>query len=104
MLMFFAKHFGVRYRTRSMLESVDLSNAPSPLREVPMSKKRQQPRDTVERLAQPEIPCSICKKPVDLSDTKTDAHGKAVHEECYVPYRLVADQRKLPRRQDGSDC
>ena len=28
--------------------------------------------------------CSICNKPVDLLTAKTDAAGKAVHEECYV--------------------
>jgi hypothetical protein len=36
------------------------------------------------RLAQPEINCSICNKPVDLETAKTDADGKTVHGECYV--------------------
>jgi hypothetical protein len=31
-----------------------------------------------------QIHCSICNKLVDLENTKTDDHGKAVHEECYV--------------------
>lgn len=33
----------------------------------------------------PEIPCKICRKPVDLrSDLSADENGKAVHEECYL--------------------
>jgi len=33
----------------------------------------------------PEIPCILCRKPVDLGiDLRADANGKAVHEECYV--------------------
>jgi hypothetical protein len=33
----------------------------------------------------PEIPCGICRKPVDLqTDLCADESGKAVHTECYV--------------------
>ena len=28
--------------------------------------------------------CSICHKPVKLETSKTDAQGRAIHEECYV--------------------
>jgi len=28
--------------------------------------------------------CAICKQPVDLEESKTDEHGQAVHENCYV--------------------
>ena len=31
-----------------------------------------------------EFNCSICNKPVDLESAKTDDHGKAVHEQCYL--------------------
>ena len=38
----------------------------------------------------PEIPCTVCRKPVDLSvDLYADEHGKAVHENCYVTRMLV---------------
>ena len=32
----------------------------------------------------PDPLCSICTKPVLLEKSKTDEHGLAVHEECYV--------------------
>jgi len=28
--------------------------------------------------------CSICKDPVNLEESKTDEHGQAVHENCYI--------------------
>jgi len=32
-----------------------------------------------------EIPCTVCRRPVDLNtDLCADENGKAVHEECYV--------------------
>jgi hypothetical protein len=43
----------------------------------------------------PRLPCPICKEPVRLEDAKTDADGKAVHEECYF------QQVKLKRIRDG---
>jgi hypothetical protein len=33
---------------------------------------------------QPRLVCCICAGQVALEASKTDAHGKAVHEECYV--------------------
>jgi hypothetical protein len=32
----------------------------------------------------PAIACCICTRPIPVEDSKTDEHGKAVHEECYV--------------------
>jgi hypothetical protein len=33
----------------------------------------------------PEIPCVICRKPVDLqTDLWADENGKAAHADCYV--------------------
>jgi hypothetical protein len=35
----------------------------------------------------PEIPCTICAKPLDLTvDLFADEHGKAIHEDCYVKH------------------
>jgi hypothetical protein len=28
--------------------------------------------------------CVICKESVEVEQSKTDEHGQAVHEECYV--------------------
>jgi len=28
--------------------------------------------------------CPICNQPVALETAKTDEHGQAIHEECYV--------------------
>ena len=28
--------------------------------------------------------CCICNKPVPLETSKTDEHGSAIHEECYL--------------------
>jgi hypothetical protein len=34
---------------------------------------------------QPWLPrCAICNKAVDLTESKTDEQGQAVHEACYV--------------------
>jgi hypothetical protein len=30
------------------------------------------------------LPCRICGKPTPLETAKTDADGKAIHEECYA--------------------
>ena len=43
----------------------------------------------------PEIPCTICAKPVDLIiEMCADEHGKAVHEDCYVKH--VTSSRSNP--------
>jgi|KBSMisStaDraftv2_1062788.scaffolds.fasta_scaffold1871399_2 hypothetical protein len=28
--------------------------------------------------------CTICREPVNLTESKTDENGQAVHENCYV--------------------
>jgi hypothetical protein len=44
----------------------------------------------------PEIPCTVCAKPVDLAvDLYADENGKAVHEDCYVQ-RITSSRRDLP--------
>jgi len=35
-------------------------------------------------MTKPLLTCSLCGKPVSLEDAKTDAVGKAVHEDCYT--------------------
>ncbi len=43
----------------------------------------------------PEIPCTICSKPVDLTvDLFADEHGKSIHEDCYVKH--LASVSHLP--------
>ena len=38
----------------------------------------------------PEIPCTVCRKPVDLTvDLYADENGQAIHEHCYVTRMLV---------------
>jgi hypothetical protein len=38
----------------------------------------------------PQIPCTVCGKPVDLTvDVHADEKGQAVHEDCYVNRMLV---------------
>jgi len=44
--------------------------------------------------------CSICHKAVKLETTKTDASGRAVHEECYVQ----AITNKSPSHSVGTDA
>ena len=31
-----------------------------------------------------EARCAICEQPVSLEESKTEEHGQAVHENCYV--------------------
>jgi hypothetical protein len=43
----------------------------------------------------PEIPCTICSKPVDLTvDLFADEHGKSIHEDCYIKH--LASVSNLP--------
>ena len=44
--------------------------------------------------------CSICGKPVELENSKTDSHAEAVHEECYA--RKI-ESRKPPSPSRPSD-
>jgi len=40
-----------------------------------------------------EIPCTLCRKPVDLTvDLYADEDGDAVHEDCYVR-QLISDRQ-----------
>jgi len=39
--------------------------------------------------------CAICKRLVPLEESKTDEHGHAVHDNCYV----WAVELKKPRRR-----
>ncbi len=34
--------------------------------------------------ARDALVCCVCTIPIPLETSKTDEHGKAVHEECYV--------------------
>ena len=44
----------------------------------------------------PELPCTICAKPVDLqTDLTADENGKAVHEDCYVK-RIMTSRNNPP--------
>ena len=44
----------------------------------------------------PEISCTICARPVDLTvDLYTDEKGKAVHEDCYVKH-IASSHRNPP--------
>jgi hypothetical protein len=36
--------------------------------------------------------CAICKQAVNLTESKTDEYGQAVHEDCYVS---MAAQKKV---------
>jgi hypothetical protein len=39
--------------------------------------------------------CAICKESVTLEESKTDEHGRAVHENCYI---WTVELKKAPRR------
>jgi len=45
--------------------------------------------------------CSICKETVNLEESKTDEHGNAVHENCYV---WTVELRKPPKRIPQMDA
>jgi len=52
----------------------------------------------------PESPlflCCLCGDPVDLRTAKTDEHGKAIHEDCYV-LRMRMKRGMLRSSQDPS--
>jgi hypothetical protein len=49
----------------------------------------------------PEIPCTICNKPVDLTvDLFADEHGKSIHEDCYVKH--LAFPRQSPSNKTAA--
>jgi hypothetical protein len=47
--------------------------------------------------------CSICNRPVKLETSRTDEHGKAVHEGCYLlkvkVKRTTTAPKSLPVRR-----
>lgn len=40
--------------------------------------------DKTPKIDRETVLCRICGKPVSLSDARTDADGKAIHEDCYA--------------------
>jgi hypothetical protein len=52
------------------------------------------------------LPCWVCGGSVNLEDSKTDEHGRAVHENCYVwtvilkkPPRKIGIQPEMVRER-----
>jgi len=49
---------------------------------------RSTPKDAsspkISDIPTPALACRICGKPTPLEAAKTDADGKAIHEECYA--------------------
>ena len=41
-------------------------------------------------------PCAICKKPVNLTESKADEYGQVVHEDCYVWMLVPNNARPKP--------
>jgi len=39
----------------------------------------------------PQLNCTICGKPLDLSTAQTDGYGKPVHSECYISRAVTPD-------------
>jgi hypothetical protein len=39
------------------------------------------------------VVCTICNKPLKLEDSKIDAAGQPMHEECYV--RIVTGKKPM---------
>ena len=42
--------------------------------------------------------CAICQMPVAVETSKTDEHGHAVHEECYVLKIQLFQASQPPRK------
>lgn len=53
--------------------------------------------ERAQKLGVREIDCTVCGDPVPLEDCKTDEHGKAVHEECYVATTTKGRNRGVAR-------
>jgi hypothetical protein len=45
--------------------------------------------------------CAICEQPVNLEESKTDEHGHAVHENCYV---WTVELGVFPCHQNNSEA
>jgi hypothetical protein len=48
-----------------------------------------------------EAPCAICEQPVNLEESKTDEHGHAVHENCYI---WTVELKKPGKRKTQTDA
>jgi hypothetical protein len=47
-------------------------------------------------------PCAICKHPVNLEESKTNEHGDAVHENCYIwTVELKKPRRRITQMEAG---
>jgi|HubBroStandDraft_6_1064221.scaffolds.fasta_scaffold25895_6 hypothetical protein len=44
--------------------------------------------------------CFICKESVNLEECKTDEHGRAVHEDCYVWHVILKKPRRVIARTE----
>lgn len=42
--------------------------------------------------------CVICRESVNLTESKTDEYGRAVHEECYVSVLLAKKTKRFTER------
>jgi hypothetical protein len=56
-------------------------------------------KETRAMTAPPQIVlvCSICHQPVAIETSKTDEHGHAIHEDCYVLKLRLFQESKLHR-------
>ena len=45
--------------------------------------------------------CAICKQSVDLTESKADDYGRAVHENCYVSMLVSKKPRRFTVRIDA---
>lgn len=48
--------------------------------------------------------CAICNQSVDLTESKTDEHGRPVHESCYVSQLIGKKRRGLTMRVDAAQA
>ena len=46
--------------------------------------------------------CAVCKEFVNLEESKTDEHGQAVHENCYVWTVELKKPRRYTARIDSA--
>ena len=45
--------------------------------------------------------CPICNELVELEKSKTDEHGKAVHEDCYIAAIKGSSSPDSPKKTDS---
>jgi hypothetical protein len=53
------------------------------------------PQNVPEKFS-PLLLCQICGKPVPVETSKTDAQGKAIHENCYI--KTIALEQAITER------